>query len=86
LLDGLNNPGFSGGPAISRDYNDPNRAFKVGAIISGFRGEVTPVSVNGQNAAGASVTTNTGIIFAVTHERVLALVKADKARNVVPKK
>lgn len=63
LLDGFNNPGFSGGPVVSRDLNDPNRPFKVVGIISGFRFENIPVSVNGQKAAGASVQSNTGIIW-----------------------
>jgi S1-C subfamily serine protease len=86
LLDGFNNFGFSGGPVVTRDLNDSNRAFKVIGIISGFRADNTPVSVNGQNAIGASVPTNTGIIVATGVDRAFALIEADKALNAQPKK
>jgi S1-C subfamily serine protease len=86
LLDGFNNPGFSGGPVVSKDLNDPNRPFKVIGIISGFRFENIPVSVNGQNAPGASVQSNTGIIVAVGVDRAFALIDADKAKAAEQKK
>jgi S1-C subfamily serine protease len=81
LLDGFNNPGFSGGPVVTRDLNDPSRAFKIIGIISGFRAENIPISVNGQNSIGASVPSNTGIIVAVGVDRALALLEADRAQR-----
>jgi S1-C subfamily serine protease len=43
LLDGYNNPGFSGGPIVYRDMNKPGVVFKVAAVVSGFIPEVVPV-------------------------------------------
>jgi len=85
LLDGFNNPGFSGGPVVTRDSNNPNRPFEVVGIISAYRAESTPISVNGQNAIGASVPTNTGIIVAVGVDRAFALIEADRAKAAQPK-
>lgn len=85
LLDGFNNPGFSGGPVVSKNLDDPNHPFNVVGIISGFRFENTPVSVNGQKAPGASVQSNTGIIVAVGIDRAFALIEADKAKSAAPK-
>jgi hypothetical protein len=71
---------------VARDLNDPNRPLKVVAIVSGYRNERTPVSVNGQDAANASVSMNTGIIVTTPFDRALELIKADKARSEKEKK
>jgi S1-C subfamily serine protease len=85
LLDGFNNPGFSGGPVVTKDLNDPSRPFKVVGIVSAFRAENTPISVNGQQAIGASVPTNTGIVVAVGLDKAFALIAADKSKGASPK-
>jgi Trypsin-like peptidase domain len=43
LLDGYNNPGFSGGPIVYRDLNQNNVLMKLVAVVSGFLPEVVPV-------------------------------------------
>ena len=43
LLDGYNNPGFSGGPIVFRDLNQPSVIMSVIGVISGFKPEVVPV-------------------------------------------
>jgi hypothetical protein len=43
LLDGYNNPGFSGGPIVYRDLNQSGYAMNVVAVVSGFIPEVVPV-------------------------------------------
>jgi S1-C subfamily serine protease len=43
LLDGYNNPGFSGGPIVYRDLNQNGVVFKLAGVISGFVPEVVPV-------------------------------------------
>ena len=43
LLDGYNNPGFSGGPIVYRDLNQGGFAMKLIGVVSGFRPEVVPV-------------------------------------------
>lgn len=68
FLDGINNPGFSGGPVVILDPRDPypdgSPKVKVIGIISGFRNERVPVR-DGGNATNLTVETNTGIIEAV---------------------
>ncbi len=57
LLDGYNNPGFSGGPIVYRDFSQPGYVMKVFGVISGFIPEVVPTmtehSIDSPNAAGA---------------------------------
>ena len=43
LLDGYNNPGFSGGPLVAKENNKPGVNYQVIAVVSGFRPEVVPV-------------------------------------------
>ena len=43
LLDGYNNPGFSGGPIVYRDLNRSRVVLKLLGVISGFVPEVVPV-------------------------------------------
>lgn len=68
-LDGINNPGFSGGPVVVLDprdrYPEGTPKVKVIGVISGFRNEKLPV-MDGENRTPLSVTTNTGIIEAVS--------------------
>jgi len=59
FLDGMNNPGFSGGPVV---FSAPGTSFlKVAAVISGYRFDEKPVYVNG-NPVLANTRENTGII------------------------
>jgi S1-C subfamily serine protease len=75
LLDGLNNPGFSGGPVVAPDVSAPNHAFKLVGVISGYKSENVQLNVNGQATANASVATNTGIILVVPIQRVVEIIK-----------
>lgn len=43
LLDGYNNPGFSGGPIVYRDFSQSGYVMKVAGVVSGFIPEVVPV-------------------------------------------
>jgi hypothetical protein len=42
LLDGYNNPGFSGGPIVYRDLNQNAPMLNLAGVVSGFRPEVVP--------------------------------------------
>lgn len=44
LLDGFNNPGFSGGPIVYRRPGDPNVMFYVAGVVAGFHPELVPVT------------------------------------------
>jgi len=86
LLDGLNNPGFSGGPVVAPDMFSPFttiRMQKLIGVISGFRNDPVPLRVDGRDVANASTPTNTGIIVAVPIERVVEIIKdyVDKHRQ-----
>lgn len=43
LLDGYNNPGFSGGPIVYRDMNQSGVVMKLAGVVSGFIPEEVPV-------------------------------------------
>jgi len=42
-LDGTNNPGFSGGPVVYQDMTLPEHPWKIAAVISGFRPDLSDV-------------------------------------------
>jgi S1-C subfamily serine protease len=79
LLDGLNNPGFSGGPVVAPDMFSPFtniRVQKLIAVIGGFRNENSPLNVDGKAMPNATTVTNTGIIIATPIEKAVELIKA----------
>jgi len=43
FLDGYNNPGFSGGPIVYRDFGQAGYVMKLIGVVSGFLPEVVPV-------------------------------------------
>ena len=43
LLEGYNNPGFSGGPLVYRDLDRTASVYKVAGVIKGFRADITPI-------------------------------------------
>jgi hypothetical protein len=43
LLDGYNNPGFSGSPVVFRDLSQSRMVFKVAGVVSGYLPNVSPV-------------------------------------------
>ncbi len=74
LLDGLNNPGFSGGPVIFKENNTNN--YSICGIISGYRFELVETIIDGQPTP-IQAKTNTGIIIAYGIENALQLIKAN---------
>lgn len=72
FLDGINNPGFSGGPVIFKHGNDP--LLKVAGVISGFNYSNEP-AFQGDQATPLTVRMNTGIIIAYTIENALELIE-----------
>ncbi|MGB0071218.1 MAG: hypothetical protein WBQ11_24625 [Isosphaeraceae bacterium] len=74
LLDGHNNPRFSGGPVV---FVPPGRRdFKVAGVISGFRAEEEPVLAGGQPTP-LVYHYNTGIIVCQRIEHAVALIQAN---------
>lgn len=74
LLDGHNNPGFSGGPVV---FTSPNRQdFKVAAVISGFTAVEEPVFAAGQKTT-LTYQSNTGIIVAYPADHAMELIRSN---------
>jgi hypothetical protein len=80
LLDGWNNPGFSGGPVVfrpalsARGLQEP---MKVAGIVTAYANHPESVKVNGQIIAGAEVMLNSGIIIAEDIARATDAIEAD---------
>jgi hypothetical protein len=74
LLDGHNNPGFSGGPVVCRP---PGQAdFRVVAVISGFK-SVTERVIGAEGDIGLFYESNTGIVVAYSINAAVSLIKAN---------
>ncbi len=72
LIDGHNNPGFSGGPVVYKKPNSNN--FNVGGIISAYRYELENTYLN-DNPTSIQTKTNTGIVIAYTIDNAIDLIK-----------
>lgn len=74
LLDGHNNPGFSGGPVVfGRDGTIPN---SVAAVVSGYRFSPEPVFLD-QAETALTYRENTGIIISYKIEAALGMIRAN---------
>lgn len=82
LIDGHNNPGFSGGPVV---YSSPDRPkeLNVCAIVSGFQSRKEPVLLEGQSTA-MSWQYNTGIIVATEISVATNLIRANPIGFEIP--
>lgn len=69
LLDGHNNPGFSGGPVVFQDPKSPQLKFKVAGVIASYRVDREPVVDADGNETPFHYDSNTGIIesYGVNH-------------------
>lgn len=75
LLDGHNNPGFSGGPVV---FGAPGQiALKVAAVISGFKAVPEPVLNNGIPTTNLGYWHNTGIIVSYSIKYALELIQSN---------
>ncbi len=81
LLDGHNNPGFSGGPVVFKPAG--TQQFSVGAVISGYRSTREPVYL-GQDASPLQVNYNTGIIISYPISDALDLINANPTGFPLP--
>lgn len=81
LLDGLNNPGFSGGPVVAPDIFSPKHPFKFVGVIRGYRPEDVPVNTNGHPDPKSTVATNTGIIVVIPIDRAIDLLRKNTSGN-----
>ena len=95
-LDGVNNPGFSGGPVIFANYSSGDR-LQIAGVISGYRNnpiEVRSVEIPESNAKSATtpgtrtvsyVLENTGIVVAYSISEIENAIRADPIGPQLPK-
>ncbi|MCA1648252.1 MAG: hypothetical protein LC797_23270 [Chloroflexi bacterium] len=78
LLDGWNNPGFSGGPVVFRPSTalGMQEPLRVAGVVTGYRTQKGGVSVAGKVVAGTYALMNSGIIIAEEITRVLEAIGA----------
>lgn len=71
LIDGLNNPGFSGGPVVY--FHQQTQSFQLAGIISGYRFEIAN-AMHQNKEIDIQIKTNTGIIISYGIEAALELI------------
>lgn len=82
LLDGHNNPGFSGGIVVFSKQGEPfTSSFRILGVVSGYRFDSEP-AFSGDQELPISVRTNTGIIYVPSIENAVALI--DSNPNGIP--
>jgi hypothetical protein len=74
FLDGINNPGFSGGPIIYQ--NKLTGEFNLCGIISGYRPEINNIKQNNQDI-NLQYSINTGIIIGYGIEEAIKLIQSN---------
>ncbi len=74
LLDGHNNPGFSGGPVVFREQGQSQ--LKMAAVISGYKAISEPVLINGKET-DFSYKYNTGIIISYSIKFAVDLISSN---------
>jgi len=83
LLDGLNNPGFSGGPVVFTKPGLTNIIYSVAAVISAYR--FNPVHVHHAGTpTPLTVNENTGIIIAYPINHAVRLIEANPIGFMLP--
>ena len=81
-LDGINNPGFSGGPVIFQDLN--TKELKVGAVISAYRPQPARV-VNRNLDTGMAALGNSGIIITHSIHEIIPAIEKFMSERPLPR-
>ncbi len=72
FLDGINNPGFSGGPVCFKDSK--TEKYKIAGLINSYRFFKNPVYAADESATDFYVQENTGIIYACSIMEALSII------------
>lgn len=80
VVDGLNNPGFSGGPLVYQDVK--TRELKVAGVVSSYRFQEDRVFEGGKETT-LSVRSNTGLIVAYGIRKALDAIRTNPVGAVV---
>jgi hypothetical protein len=76
LLDGHNNPGFSGGPVVFKPGNKPNAEYRVLGLVSAYRLEEQDVYFN-RKPTGLKHAENAGIMLAPAIKIATDMIKSN---------
>lgn len=79
-LDGINNPGFSGGPVVA--FDDSSKRRRIVAVISGYRFDPEPVRENGSPMPAYSVWSNTGLIKCYSIDAALSAIRISTGATI----
>jgi hypothetical protein len=78
VIDGHNNPGFSGGPVVFRNDVGLDPGWCIAGVISGYSETREPVYVGDSEAQSVyTIAENSGLVDATRIEEVLALIRAN---------
>lgn len=83
LLDGMNNPGFSGGPVVAPDLNSPGHPFKLVGVISAYRSDPLKANVDGKQV-DTNLLGNSGIVVVIPVEEVVKIIQSNAPKFTVP--
>lgn len=80
-LDGLNNPGFSGGPVVFQPASQLGSPWQIGAVVSGYLAEKSAI-LDGDTETAMTFAENTGLVHSYPISNAVALMEANP--NGVP--
>lgn len=80
VVDGLNNPGFSGGPVVYQEVN--TRELRVAGVVSSYRFQEDRVFEGGKETT-MSVRNNTGLLIAYGIQKALDVIRANPVGAVL---
>ncbi len=75
ILDGLNNPGFSGGPVVFHPDDIQQKPLSVLGVVSAYRSEESDIFFEGK-LTGHKTRANTGLVICPTIKRVTEIIAA----------
>ncbi len=79
-LDGINNPGFSGGPVVFKKLGTND--FRIAGVISGYRPEYHKTILNDKPNEIQSIS-NTGIIHAFSIDNAIDIIKDNPIGQII---
>ena len=84
ILDGINNDGFSGGPAVFQLGEDRNADFQVFGVVRGYRANRVDIK-KGSEPTDLFSMENTGLIHCPSIMRVVEMIETNPTGFELPK-
>ena len=74
FLDGMNNPGFSGGPVVFRVL--ARNEWRIGGVVTGYHDVSDYIQVNGESTS-LQYYSNSGLIYVTPIKKILEVIKGN---------